>query len=154
MRYFLACWMSLIAVHCFAGSIQEFSWLSGCWQNVEGDRKVEEQWMKPDGDMMLGMGRTVIGDRVHEYEFVMIQERSDGIFYVARPSGQEMAEFKLKSSESDQLVFENPQHDFPQQVAYRLAGDDSLIAWIEGMHNGTKKKIEFPYSRVSCPGGK
>jgi hypothetical protein len=48
------------------------------------------------------------------------------------------------------VVFENRQHDFPQQVAYERRGTDSLLAWIAGPMNGQERRIEFAYARVRC----
>jgi hypothetical protein len=49
------------------------------------------------------------------------------------------------------VVFENPQHDFPQRVGYERKGGDALLAWIEGTRNGQTRRVEFPYRRVACP---
>jgi hypothetical protein len=48
-----------------------------------------------------------------------------------------------------ELLFENPSHDFPQQIGYRLNGD-ALLAWISGSRNGQTRRLEFPYKRVKC----
>ena len=47
------------------------------------------------------------------------------------------------------MVFENPKHDFPQRIRYRLKGD-TLHARIEGTINGKERAIDFPYQRASC----
>ena len=48
------------------------------------------------------------------------------------------------------VLFENPQHDFPQRVGYRSSGPDTMLAWIEGTAKGKSRKLEFPYRRVPC----
>lgn len=79
-----------------------------------------------------------------------IEQRSDGIFFVARPSAnKEDTDFKLKSSTQNELVFENLAHDFPQRVIYRFGGD-KMTGRIEGMNKGKPMAIDFPYVRVSC----
>jgi hypothetical protein len=40
-------------------------------------------------------------------------------------------------------VFENPQHDFPKVITYRLEGDGTLVAVIEG----DGKRVEFKFRR-------
>ena len=50
------------------------------------------------------------------------------------------------------VVFENPQHDFPQKVGYQRTNPDTLLAWIEGSEKGQVRRIEFPYRRLACPG--
>ena len=137
-----------------AGNLTPFEKLSGCWENRDSGQIYEEQWMSPAGDMMLGMSRTLKDGKAVTFEFILIQTRADGIFYIASPSKQERTEFKLTGFENNVAVFENPDHDFPQKVVYKFVTDDSLEAWIEGTHNGKSSKIEFPMTHVKCPGGK
>ena len=137
-----------------AAGLTPFEKLSGCWANQDGDQIYEEQWMSPAGDMMLGMSRTLKNRKAVTFEFIQIQNRTDGTFYIASPSKQERTEFKLTSFENDIAVFENPVHDFPQKVVYKFVTQDSLQAWIEGKQNGKSTKIDFPMTRAKCPGGK
>ena len=51
---------------------------------------------------------------------------------------------------TDSVVFEAPEHDFPQRVGYRRVGSDSVLAWVEGTMKGKTRRIEFPYRRVQC----
>jgi hypothetical protein len=101
---------------------------------------------------MLGMSRTVRGDRFTGHELVVLRERDGRLVYQAHPSGQPAAEFPLKTFSDSIVVFEDPQHDFPQRVGYRRPVGDSLLAWIEGTANGQERRIEFRYRRVPCPG--
>jgi hypothetical protein len=132
--------------------IARLSWLQGCWERTTGQRTVEEQWMAPRGKTMMGMSRTVQGDRVLEYEFLILREQGDQLAYEAHPSGQPTATFVSKTIDEKMVVFEDPAHDFPQRVAYRLDGPDALTAWIEGTTKGTPRKVEFAYKRAACPG--
>lgn len=56
--------------------------------------------------------------------------------------------FAAKTISENQLVFENPQHDFPQIIAYTKITSDSLIAEISGTKNGQKRKQTFPMKRM------
>ncbi len=142
----------VIATVLFADTpgIDDFEWLAGCWENKEGDHGYEEQWMKPKGDMILGASRTVRNGKVVEYEFLQIVAREDGVFYVARPSGQNSAEFKLMTLENGKAVFENLQHDFPQRIIYEYSKNGALPAVIEGAVKGENRRIDFPMVRASC----
>jgi hypothetical protein len=131
-------------------TIADFAWLAGCWDGSSANREALEQWMKPAGQTMLGMSRTVAGGKTVAYEFLQIREQEDGIYYVAKPSGQAEASFKLVKFEKQEAVFENLEHDFPQRIIYRLEKDGSLAAAIEGMSKGKLKKIDFPMRRVKC----
>jgi len=131
-------------------TMSDLAWLAGCWDGSTASRESLEQWMKPSGQTMLGMSRTVAGGKTVAYEFLQIREQGGGIFYIAKPSGQAEASFKLVKYENNEAVFENPKHDFPQRIIYRLEKDGSLAAAIEGMSNGKLKKIDFPMRRTKC----
>ena len=50
------------------------------------------------------------------------------------------------------VVFENPTHDFPQKVGYKLdSSSGTLLGWIEGMAGGKLRRVEFPYRKAQCP---
>jgi len=131
-------------------NIDRVAWLQGCWQSASGPRVIEEQWMAPRGGSMLGTGRTVNGDTLVEYEFVVVRERGEGLVYIAHPSGQPSAEFPSITASANEVVFENKDHDFPQRVGYRRQGT-TLDAWIEGALNGQTRHIDFHYRRIACP---
>ncbi len=103
--------------------------------------------MTPRGASMLGMSRTVDGEKTVEYEFLRIAVVSGTLAYVARPSGQSEATFPLKSVADGLVVFENVSHDFPQRIIYRRNADDSITARIEGMVKGEARGRDFPYRR-------
>jgi hypothetical protein len=130
--------------------VAQVSWLTGCWTLSSGDRVVEEQWMAPRGGTMLGMGRTVRGDRLIEYEVVVIRTEGERLAYDAHPSGQPPAVFLSRTLTETAVVFENADHDFPQRVGYERKGEDALLAWIEGTTGGNTRRVEFPYRRAAC----
>jgi hypothetical protein len=97
---------------------------------------------------MIGVGRTVRGDRLVETEFIVLREL-DGVFtYEAHPSGQAGTTFTAREVTDSTVVFSNPDHDYPQEVGYRRVGTDSLHAWIDGMNKGQPRRIEFRYGRI------
>lgn len=100
---------------------------------------------------MLGMGRTVANGKTVEYEFVQIREEADGaIYYVAKLSGQPEASFKLIKLQNREATFENPAHDFPQRIIYRLEPDGSLFARVEGTSKGKARGFDYPMKRARC----
>ena len=132
-------------------TLNDLAWLAGCWESNRNGREINEQWMKPSGGTMLGMGRTVAKGKTVEYEFVQIREEQDGaLYYVAKPSGQSEASFKLIKLENREATFENPAHDFPQRVIYRLEPDGSLFARVEGTSNGKSRGFDYPMKRARC----
>jgi hypothetical protein len=131
--------------------VEQLGWLAGCWTSASaGERRVDEHWMKPLGGSMLGMSRTVVGTRTAEFEFLQIRRNGDAIVYIAKPSGQAEATFTLKTVTAGEVVFENPAHDFPQRIIYRLAAPGALHARIEGTRDGKTRGIDFPMKRGEC----
>ena len=78
------------------------------------------------------------------------QEANGEIRFIAKPSGQPETTFKLIKGSAREVIFENPQHDFPQRVIYRLQSDGSLVGRIEGVSKGKEKAVDFPMSRERC----
>ena len=130
--------------------IERLHWLARCWERVSGERTIEEQWMRPRGRSMLGMGRTVRGDSTVEYELMRIVERESDLVFIAQPSGLAQAEFVASVLTDSAVTFANPAHDFPQRVLYRRGTADSLWARIEGVSGGKVRGLHFRYRRVAC----
>ncbi len=103
--------------------------------------------MAPLGGTMLGMSRTVRGGTTREYEFLQIRDVDGALAYIARPSGQAEATFRVKTLSASEVIFEDPAHDFPQRIIYRRNDDGSLTARIEGTMNGQARGVDFPYTR-------
>lgn len=132
-------------------TLGDAAWLAGCWQGETKGREVTEQWMKPSGDAMLGMSRTVSKNKMVEYEFLQIRLRDDGeVYFIAKPARQPEASFKLVKAGPREVVFENPQHDFPQRIIYRLESDGSLTGRIEGVNKGKELAFDYPMKRAKC----
>lgn len=107
--------------------------------------------MTPRGGTMLGASRTTRGDAVVDYEFMRIYAaRGDTVVYAAHPSRQQPAQLRGVAMPRREVVFENRSHDFPQRIAYRAIGDDSLVARVEGRSRGKERAIELRYRRVAC----
>ena len=127
----------------------DLAFLAGCWTLERGGRTVEEHWLAPSGGSLLGVGRTVGGGKTLEFEFLHIREEGDGLIYIAKPSNQPEASFRLTAHSGDSVTFENPTHDFPQRISYRRSGD-ALFARTEGTTNGRTRGVDFPYTRTAC----
>ena len=130
-------------------TIADLSWIAGDWQTAPGGRaQIEEHWTSVAGGSMMGMSRTVAGEKTVEFEYLRIEQRTDGVYYVAHPKARcPSTDFKLTRASATEAVFENPQHDFPKRIIYRKSGDDSLTASIDG-GEGTKA-MSFAFRRMT-----
>ena len=132
-----------------AANISQLAWLAGDWETTGGQPRVEEHWTRPAGGTMIGMGRTLVGDRTVSFEYLRIEWRSDGVYYVAQPQGRPPVDFRLGRLSGSEVVFENPGHsDHLQHIIYRRESEDAIVARIEGANNGKSFAEDFHYSRM------
>lgn len=132
--------------------VEDLAWLAGCWEtkNAAKQLSILEQWMAPEGGAMLGMSRTVRSGKMTGYEFLRIVRDDVSVKYVSRPSENTTdTDFRVVKLSPNEVIFSNPQHDFPQRIIYRRDGDN-LTARIEGTTDGKTRGIDFPYRRVAC----
>jgi rhodanese-related sulfurtransferase len=99
---------------------------------------------------MLGVGRTLQGKELAEYELVVVREQGDRLTYEAHPSGQPSATFLSDTVSESAVVFQNPKHDFPKRIGYERTAPDQLKAWIDGGPDSERPTVEFEYKRVPC----
>jgi Domain of unknown function (DUF6265) len=144
----------LTPAHADDPSVAGMSWMSGCWNYVDGEPGSGEQWMAPAGGTLLGMSRTVSDGKTVAFEFLRIAEDDNGILsLVALPSGQAVTIFTLLRQSENEVAFENPAHDFPQRVIYRLAPGPTLVGRIEGTVKGEVRSVDFPMKKIDCESG-
>lgn len=145
----------MIAGIVLALTLLDFAWLAGDWQAVSGARCIEEHWTRPSSNMLVGTSRTVEGGRTVAFEFLRIEARADGIYYVAQPGGRPPVDFKLSSEDAAELVFLNPGHaDHLKRIVYRRQGDAGLAARVEGEDSGRAFAVDYPYRRAATGCGK
>jgi hypothetical protein len=141
-------WTAVMAL-----SLADIGWLAGNWEMSAGARCIEEHWTAPSSNLLVGMSRTVEGGRTTSFEFVRIEARMDGIYYVAQPGGRPPVDFKLASDVASELVFVNPGHaDHLTRIVYRHQAEEGFTARIEGEDSGRPFAIDYPYRRSPAAG--
>ena len=131
----------LLALPLAAGepSVDDLAWMSGHWS----DGEVEELWLAPKGNLMLGMSRTVRKNGRVAFEFVRIARTDKGVAYIAQPGGKPPTSFTLVESKPGRVVFANQEHDFPKRIVYELR-DGKLCARVDDGKDGD----EWCWSRI------
>ena len=99
----------------------DLDWLVGCWESADGGSK--EVWVRePDGSL-IGFGVAVSDSAVKFYEVLRVVANPDGaLAYTAYPAGQSPTTFVKVAGTNAYVLFSNPDHDYPQEIAYRLEG--------------------------------
>lgn len=123
-------------------------WFVGHWCSESDGRFIEEQWLSPRGDILLGLSRTVKGGKTANFEFLRIEWRDGVPHYIAQPQGEPPVTFTRTAGGPDWVRFENPSHDFPTRVEYRRT-KDGLYAEIAGPGEGGKE-LTIPFDYRTC----
>jgi hypothetical protein len=128
-------------------TLADLAWLAGHWSVELGPTRVEEVWLAPAGGFLLGMNRTVPKSGSGQFEYLRIEQREDGIVYVASPGGRTPTDFPLADFGKDFVLFANPEHDFPKEIRYELT-KDGLRARVSGDADGKEQAEEWTWKRV------
>jgi hypothetical protein len=141
------------------GPLAPLAWMRGCWEGKVNQRDFREEWLPTAGDMMLGVSQTTLRDKTIDFEYLRLESRPEGVFYIAAPSGKNEAAFRLAgqaTSGGDEVftfVSATPGAEFPQRIIYRHATEGWLYATVEGKIKGVDKQVIFPMRHVDCQTG-
>lgn len=129
--------ISLFLVSC-QNEMDKAEWLIGNWEHTSEEGKFTEKWKKKSSKTFIGNSYFVIENDTVFSERVNLVQRGKDLFYIVEittePSAR-VTEFKLTSNSANQLVFENPENDFPKKITYNRIHKDSLFAEISGGGN-------------------
>lgn len=130
--------------------LDSLAWLAGYWVGEQEGAEIEEYWMEPKGNLMLGLHRDLLPAGNVVFEYLRIEKAPQGTVYVASPGGGESTPFVLASTGERRAVFENLEHDFPQRIIYWREGDQ-LGARIEGDTPEGRSSIEWSFKLAGRP---
>jgi hypothetical protein len=158
-------------------SLDAFAWLRGCWSGSVNRREFIEQWSPPRGGMMIGFSHTVVApkfqgslrekmeavgktsadpgkDKTQDFEYLRLESRDDGIYYIDVPSGKKEIAFRLASvgeeSGATVFTFNNTVDEFPQRLIYRRGSEGWLYAQVGGNPGVTGADVVYPMRHVDC----
>ncbi|HEX7048059.1 MAG TPA: DUF6265 family protein [Gammaproteobacteria bacterium] len=129
----------------------ELDFLEGCWAGEAGGAHIEERYGSRDGGVLLGTVKTVRDDQLKFFEFLRIVADANGTWLQPYPEGKPDApRFRLVQLEADKAAFENPEHDFPRRITYRLLPDGRLLTRVAGIVDGEDMVTEYFSEAVEC----
>jgi hypothetical protein len=139
------------------GPLAPLAWMHGCWEGKVNQRDFREEWLPLAGDMMIGVSQTTLRGKTVDFEYLRLEPRPEGVFYIAAPSGKNEAAFRLAGQTTavggdEVFTFVNatPGAEYPQRIIYRHASEGWLYATVEGKIKGVDKQVIFPMRRVDC----
>jgi hypothetical protein len=124
-------------------------WFAGHWCSDRNGEFIEETWLAPRGDLLLGVSRTVKGATTSSFEYLRVEWTNGVPSYIAQPQGHPPVAFKWIAGGADWARFENAANDFPKLVEYRRT-KDGLFAEISGPGKDGKR-FAIPFDYHTCP---
>ena len=87
-----------------------------------------EEWYVVSPSELKGIGVTMKGQDTVFLEKIQIVSKNGNIYYVADvKENKAPVYFKFTSLTPDGFVCENPEHDFPKRIEYRLTGSTLTV---------------------------
>lgn len=118
---------------CSNSNKTSFDAFEGTWK-VEGKNQYES-WTKASENEFTGISYSLEENKRNIWEELSINMQNDEWFYTAMVKSQNEGQtinFKLNSKESSYFSFENPKHDFPKQIIYRILSPDKMEVRVLG----------------------
>jgi hypothetical protein len=119
--------------------IKASQWLLGKWTQQSEQGILEETWKAVNDSTFEGTSYFIKGKDTLHNETIVLQQKGENLIYEATIKGEdnnEAVSFPLTSITEKNLVFENPKHDYPQKINYKLANTNTVIAKISGKQAG------------------
>jgi hypothetical protein len=130
-----------------ASDLSQLDWLAGKWERLDAKpgQTAYENWNKE----VAGYKGEGIKMRSTDTVFVdklSIRLRNENLYYVAEVShNADPTYFKITELSQDGFICENPGHDFPKKIEYRLQDEKTIRVTISG--NG--KSVPFIFERIN-----
>jgi len=127
--------------------LEKLEFLCGKWK-VEG-KATFETWEKDGNSALKGQSYKIKDGKTIVMETLSIAVSANQITYSATVANQNNGEtipFILNSNGKDQLSFENPKHDFPNKIQYKLLNKDEIFVQVLG-----KDGKGFSYKIIKQP---
>ncbi len=149
-----SCWLTCalvllaplsVAAEPAAHRMDTLAWLLGSWQRtgLPAGSVGTETWRR-EGDDFVGVGSRYKQGRLAFEEKLRLTRDGDDVFYVADVAENPTpVRFRLVAQDAHSATFENPAHDFPKRIAYRLQGE-----LLEVVTSGDGREVIFRFRRA------
>ncbi len=131
--------------------IKKTEWLIGTWECKTPEGSLYETWNKLNQSELAGKSYFLNNQDTVLFETIQLIEKSNKLLYIVTGKtkvNESPVSFESIVSTTDQFIFENKHHDFPQRISYQKVGSDSLLAEISGYNKGKEGKEMFPMKKI------
>lgn len=139
----------MIGFSASAQQIKTVQWMLGTWKISTPQGTIVEIWQPKNDSTLQGRSFFVKNntDTIPQESIEMAYRNGDWYYSptVLNQNAGKPISFKVIFMRGTEFISENPEHDFPQRIAYRRF-KQNMFASIEGKRNGKFGKQNFDYS--------
>lgn len=131
-------------------NLEKAGWLIGNWGNASAEGELTEFWKKTNDSVYHGESYFVVKNDTVFSESIELEDAKGKLTYIVTTPEENDAKpvrFEMTTITNDSIVFENPQHDFPNKITYTKITNGSLVARIYGTQNGKPATRIFTMAR-------
>ena len=126
--------------------IKTAHWLLGSWEFKTTDAILSENWTKIKDSTYYGQSGVVKSNDTLHFETITLQQNREELTYLTTILGEnndKPISFVLTETTENQLIFENPTHDYPQKISYNHVSKDSLVTETSGVQSGKPSSEKY-----------
>ena len=130
--------------------IASMNWLLGAWENKMEEGNLSENWIMKNDSTFVGESYFIKGKDTISAESMELSQKREDLFYIPTVKGQnndEPVTFKLTTATINEFTFENPTHDYPQKIVYKMVNATNLVATISGIQQGKPSSESYPMKK-------
>ncbi|GAB4326931.1 MAG: hypothetical protein Kow0037_00160 [Calditrichia bacterium] len=134
--------------------LNDLQWLLGTWKLEKNDRAQFEEWERLNDSTFLGRGFLVTENDTTITEKLQLKMIDGKLTYIADvPHNAGPVSFYFTRRIGNQILFENPYHDFPQTIRYALPADGLLQVEVSGTNpeTGEAQSLPFRFRKIETP---
>lgn len=127
-------------------------WMLGEWQKTDSLGTLKEIWMPMNDSTYVGQSYFIKEKDTIHHEIIQLTQDGENLIYMATVKGQnndEAIPFKMTKDNDTLLIFENPKHDYPQEIEYVFKKNKILLATVSGLIKGKMKSDSYAMKKVN-----
>ncbi len=131
--------------------LEKANWLLGTWQMETPNGNLKEIWTHKNDSTFAGQSYFINKKDTIHFENIDLVEDKGVLLYIATIKGENQnlpTTFNFKETEENQLQFENPKHDYPNKIFYKLKDSLNIEITISGKQLGKPSSENFKMVKV------
>lgn len=134
-----------------ASKIVGQDWMIGKWENKSDEGNLLEIWKKKNDSLFIGESYFIKEKDTLHSEKMELQQKGENLIYVSTIKGQNEDKpitFNHNIEIEKQLVFENPNNEYPRKIVYKPIAKDRIFIEVSGMQQDKPSSIRYSMKKT------